>query len=110
MLFDPDRIEVDRGQVLLAVLDSEHPSVQPGLETFHRSRPCGVVAIEGVVALEVALDRRGMRAARLMHHGYDLGLREQDSIRIAERHAGVDELLAREDHSLRGEPSLLRHT
>src|SRR5256885_8563744 len=84
MLFDPDRIEVDRGQVLLAVLDSEHPSVQPGLETFHRSRPRGVVAIEGVVALEEALDRRGMRAAGLVHDGHDLGLREEDSIRIAQ--------------------------
>src|SRR2546429_5893447 len=41
-----------------------------------------------------------MRAARLMHHGDDLRLWEEDPVRIAQRHLLVHELLARDDHSL----------
>ena len=42
-----------------------------------------------------------------MHHGDDFRLREQDSVRVAQGHARVDQLLAADDHSLGGQAGFL---
>src|SRR5438034_5569796 len=105
-LLDPDGLDVDAPHVVPAIADPQNPFLEPGIETFDRPRPLGVVAMERVVALEESLHGRRVRSARLVHHGDDLGLRKQDPIRVAQGHARVDDLLAADDHALGREPRL----
>src|SRR5947207_6250913 len=105
-LLDADGLDVDAPHVVPAIADPQNPFLEPRIETFDRPRPLGVVAMEGVVALEESLHGRRVRSSRLVHHGDDLGLRKQDPIRVAQGHARVDDLLAGDDHTLGSEPRL----
>src|SRR6266550_8567460 len=98
-MLDPDGVEVDLSQIRRAVGNVEDPFPQPRPEALDRARLGRVVAIEGMVALEVALDWRRMRPPGLVHDGDDLRLREDDAVWIAERHVRGDQLLAGDDHS-----------
>src|SRR5207248_7719048 len=85
----------------------ENPFPQPRSEALDRARLRRVLAIEGMVALEVALDWRRMRPTGLVHDGDDLRLRKDDAVWIAERDLRGDHLLAGDDDPLGGEARLL---
>src|SRR5256885_10481623 len=99
-MLDADGVEVDLSQIRRAVGNVENPFPQPRSEALDRARLRRVLAIEGMVALEVALDQRRMRPAGLVHDGDDLRLRKDDAVWIAERHLRGDHLLAVDDHPL----------
>src|SRR5260370_13460641 len=99
---DTDRFDVDATQIGRAVFDVEDPFLQPRREAFDAARPRGVVAIERVVALEVPLHRRGVGAARLVHHRDDLRLRDQDAVWVAQCHGRGHPLLPTQHHRARG--------
>src|SRR5487761_40696 len=84
------RLDVDLFQVRSSVRHVEDPSLEPLRKSFRGSRSRRVVSIKGVIALEVALHRRRMGAARFMHNRSHLGLRKQDAVRVAQRHALVN--------------------
>src|SRR5689334_20597230 len=104
---DANRVEVDALHVCRPVCDLHHPFAQPAIEAVRRTRPCRVLAVERMVALVVALHRRRMRPAGLVDNGHDPGLRKLDSVRVAQDHRGVHELLAGDDHALRSEAGFL---
>src|SRR5215831_8083889 len=85
VIADPQRVEVNLGEIRSPVPDVENPPLQPGLESI--VRPCRrrVIAEEAMVSVEVALDGRRMRTAGLMDHGDDLRLRKQDPVRMLEQ-------------------------
>src|SRR5581483_12402351 len=64
-------------EVRRAVGHAEHPLLEPGLEALRRARPGRVLAVGGVVARPAALERRRVRAPRLVDDGRDLDLGQQ---------------------------------
>src|SRR5438046_3473327 len=107
---DEDRIDFDHRHVRLAIGHVEHPALEPRLVALARSRFGRVGVVKRVVALPEALHRRGMRAARLVHDSDHLRLRQQDAVRIAQRHRWVHQLLARDAQLLRFQTHLLTYS
>ena len=53
-------------QIILAIGQTQHPFCQPLLKAFDAARLGVILAEGGVVAVVMALHRRGVRAARLV--------------------------------------------
>src|SRR4030081_3353254 len=104
MVMNAQRFDIDAFQIARAVRHFEHPPLEPFFEALRSPRLLCIARVESVIALEVTLHRRWMRAARLEHHRYGLGLWEQNSVGIAERDARVHELFAGDDDHARREP------
>src|SRR5207247_7621451 len=81
-LLDPDGLDVDAPHVVPAIADPQNPFLEPGIETFDRPRPLGVVAMERVVALEESLTGRRVSSNRIVHTGVALGLLVQYQHRV----------------------------
>src|ERR671922_1257355 len=60
------RLDVDTGQISRSVGHLQHPLLEPRLEPVASPRRSCVLAVEGVVAVEIPLHRRRVRAARFM--------------------------------------------
>src|SRR5262252_9022304 len=69
---DAQGLDVQARQVRGPIRHGQDPLVQPGAEPVRRARTVGIVAIERVVAAPVALQRRRVRPARLVHDRRDL--------------------------------------
>src|SRR5260370_23057561 len=104
---NPQRLSIQSFEIRGAIRHVEDPALQPRRETLRGPRLLRVLAIEAVVAPEISLHRRRVRAARLVDDRDHLGLRKQDSVWIAQRDIDVDELLAAHEHLVRGEPGAL---
>src|SRR5216683_4671752 len=97
VVMDANRVDVDAVQVRRPVGHVQHPALQPTGKAILGPRLLRVVAVERVVALEMSLNRRGVRASRFMNDGDHLRLRQEDAIRIGQGDVGVDKLLAGDD-------------
>src|SRR5712692_11822775 len=104
---NPQRVDIDTFQIARAVGHVQHPALQPTRKAILGPRLLRVAAIERVVALEISLHGRRVRATRLMNDGDHLGLRQQDPIWIAEDDPRIDKLVAGYDHLVSGQPRLL---
>src|SRR6266851_9124694 len=109
-MMDAQALDIEALQIGRAVGHVQHPSLQPTRKAILGPRLLRIVAIERVVALEISLHRRRVRATGLMNDCDHLGLRKQYPIWIAEDDARIDELLAGDDHLVRSQPGLLGDT
>src|SRR5574340_1401370 len=93
-------LDAQAGYTLLAevleiggtVGDAHHPFVEPGIKALPRARVRVVVVAEGVVAVAVALHRRGVRAPGFMHNGAHLEGWANDAVGVADDHRARDDL------------------
>src|SRR2546427_1556066 len=100
LTLDAQRMDVEPFQVRDPIRHVQHPLLEPRLEAVRGSRLRGVLAEEGVVPFEVALDGRRMGAAGRLHDGDDFRLREEDPVGIAQRDPHAHELLTCDDNAL----------
>src|SRR2546428_5861094 len=94
-------------QVRGAVRNVRHPFAQPRVEAGHRPRPAVVLVEEVVVAAVAALERGGMRRARLDDDGDRFGRRDDRPVRLSTDRIAVDELVRYDDDAAGRERRLL---
>src|SRR5712671_5223436 len=73
VIADAQRADIDLFQITRAVGHVQHPALQPTRKAILGPRLLRIVAIERVVALEISLHGRRVRATRLMNDGDHLG-------------------------------------
>src|SRR6266498_3606626 len=90
-------------EVLPATVEIQHPLPQPRREAAPLAADLVVAVVDLVIAVVVALDRRRMRAARLVHHGGNAQGWREDAVRVALNQLRGHDLLGHQDHGASGQ-------